>query len=208
MNSHALQQLTERKRLLVAEADLHRGLIQAEVNRCRSRLETAREGVRVGGPWLAAGSAIAGVLLGLAVVALVARPGVTHLVIALSVTGWVGYARVARAERANLLNFRDDEEFLAFYLNSLREAAVVDINDFEIRERRGGAVAPFLLKLKRTIWSLLKFYTYRMWSQQNSVNGLLVTGLESIHERYDEKIKRLEARVVELETNLTKEISK
>lgn len=111
-------------------------------------------------------------------------------------------ARIARAERANLINFRDDEEFLTFYLNSLREAAVVDINDFEIRERRSGPAAPLLVKLKRTIWSLLKFYTYRMWSQQNMVNGLLVTGLESLNDRCDEKIKRLEARIAELEAKL------
>lgn len=113
-------------------------------------------------------------------------------------------ARVARAERANLVNFRDDEEFLTFFLNSLREAAVVDINDFEIRERRATAAAPLLVKLKRTIWSLLKFYTYRMWSQQNSVNGLLVTGLESLNDRCEEKIKRLEARIAELEAKLNK----
>ena len=112
-------------------------------------------------------------------------------------------ARIARAERPNLVNFRDDEEFLAFYLNSLREAALVDINDFEIRERRAGAIAPLLIKLKKTIWNLLKFYTYRMWSQQNSVNGLLVTGLESLHEKYDDKIKRLEARIAELEAKLS-----
>ena len=111
-------------------------------------------------------------------------------------------ARIARAERANLVNFRNDDEFLAFYLTSLREASSVDINDFEIRERRASALAPFLVKLKKTIWSLLKFYTYRLWSQQNTVNGLLVTGMESIHERYDEKIKRLEARVAELEARL------
>lgn len=111
-------------------------------------------------------------------------------------------ARVARAERANLINFRDDEEFLAFYLNSLREASIVDINDFEIRERRSGAAAPLLIKLKRTIWSLLKFYTYRMWTQQNTVNGLLVTGLESLHEKYEGKIKQLEARVAELEAKI------
>ena len=113
-------------------------------------------------------------------------------------------ARIARAERANLVNFRDDEEFLAFYLNALREAAVVDINDFEIRERRQSALAPALVKLKKTIWSLLKFYTYRLWSQQNMVNGLLVTGLESLGEKYEEKIKRLEARVAELEARLEK----
>jgi hypothetical protein len=113
-------------------------------------------------------------------------------------------ARIARAERANLINFKNDDEFLAFYLNSLREASVVDINDFEIRERRAGAIAPLLVKLKKTIWSLLKFYTYRMWTQQNSVNGLLVTGLESLHEKYDDKIKRLEARIAELEARLEK----
>lgn len=45
-------------------------------------------------------------LLNLAVIALVARPGIGHLVVALSVTGWVSYARVARAE---VLRLRDRE---------------------------------------------------------------------------------------------------
>jgi hypothetical protein len=108
-------------------------------------------------------------------------------------------ARIASAERANLGNLRDDEEFLAFYLRSLREAAFVDINDYDIRERRATALAPLLLKLKKAIWSLLKFYTYRLWSQQNNVNGLLVTGIESMDEKYGAKIKKLEARIANLE---------
>ena len=108
-------------------------------------------------------------------------------------------ARIARAERTNLINLKDDEEFLAFYLRTLREASFVDINDFEIRERRASAIAPFLVRLKKSIWKLLKFYTYRLWSQQNTVNGLLVTGMESLDEKYSEKIKRLEARIAELE---------
>ncbi|HMP77479.1 MAG TPA: hypothetical protein PKE12_14375 [Kiritimatiellia bacterium] len=107
-------------------------------------------------------------------------------------------ARIARAERTNLLNLRNDDEFLAFYLRSLREASFVDINDFDIRERRS-ALAPLLLALKKTIWKLLKFYTYRLWSQQNTVNGLLVTGIECMEEQYRERIARLEARIEELE---------
>lgn len=107
-------------------------------------------------------------------------------------------ARIARAERTNLLNLKNDEEFLAFYLRSLREAAFVDINDFEIRERRSAA-APLLVALKKVIWKLLKFYTYRLWSQQNTVNGLVVTGIESLEEQYRERIARLESRVAELE---------
>ena len=39
-----------------------------------------------------------GILLNIAILALVARPGVSHLVLALCVPGWVLYARLARAE--------------------------------------------------------------------------------------------------------------
>jgi hypothetical protein len=110
-------------------------------------------------------------------------------------------ARVARAERTNLLNLRNDDEFLALYLRSLREAAFVDINDFEIRERRSFA-APLLIALKKIIWRLLKFYTYRLWSQQNMVNGLLVTGIESLEEQYRERFARIESRLAALEEHV------
>lgn len=106
--------------------------------------------------------------------------------------------RIARAERTNLLNLRDDEEFMGFFLRCLREAAFVDINDFPIREKRG-ALAPALVAIKTVLWKLLKFYTYRLWSQQNAVNGLLLSGLESVDQQYRKKIERLEARVAELE---------
>lgn len=107
-------------------------------------------------------------------------------------------ARIARAERTNLLNLKNDEDFLRFYLKCLREAAFVDINDFTIREKRS-ALAPALVALKKVIWKLMKFYTYRLWSQQNTINGLLVTGVESLDEQYREQIKRLEARIADLE---------
>ena len=111
-------------------------------------------------------------------------------------------ARVARAERTNLIHFKNDGEFLDFYIAALREAAFVDINDFEIRERRGGLPGRLLVKLKRTIWVLLKFYTYRLWSQQNLINGLFVTGIESLGEKSEARIRALEARVAELEKRL------
>jgi hypothetical protein len=107
-------------------------------------------------------------------------------------------ARVARAERTNLVNLRGDEEFLSFYLKSLRDAVFVDISDFEIRERRP-FLAPLLIALKKLIWSLLRFYTYRLWSQQNQVNGLIVTAVEALEEKYAARIRQLEARIAELE---------
>lgn len=103
-------------------------------------------------------------------------------------------ARVARAERSNLIHLRHDEQFLTTYLQSLREAAFVDIADFEIRERRAW-LAPLLVPLKRLIWKALKFYTYRLWSQQNQINGLLLTAVEALDEKYATRLRALEEEV-------------
>jgi peptide/nickel transport system permease protein len=46
------------------------------------------------------------IIVNMAVLALVSHPGVGHMILALSITGWVGYARVARAE---VLRLRDRE---------------------------------------------------------------------------------------------------
>jgi len=114
-------------------------------------------------------------------------------------TGAYTDARVARAERMNLAHFRDDEAFTAFYLDCLREAVFVDIGDFEIHERRPRFSGALIL-LKRCIWKLLKFYTYRLWSQQNQVNGLLLSALESVERRQREGLRRLEERMARLES--------
>jgi len=58
-----IDSLANRKRLILAQADLHRAILHAEVARCQGKLDAARQGMRVGGPWLAAGSAIAGLLV-------------------------------------------------------------------------------------------------------------------------------------------------
>lgn len=107
-------------------------------------------------------------------------------------------ARIARAERANLAHLRGDQDFLSFYLQCLREAVFVDINDFEIVERRA-RWSGLLVALKRTIWKLLKFYTYRLWSQQNQINGLMLSAVESADSSYRERMAALEKRVAELE---------
>ncbi len=106
--------------------------------------------------------------------------------------------RIARTEKANLVNLSDDESFLKYYLECLRNAVFVDINDFEIREkRRFGAF--LLVAFKKIVWSMLKFYTYRLWSQQNQVNGLLVTALESLDEKYRARVETLERRLTAAE---------
>ena len=107
-------------------------------------------------------------------------------------------ARVARAEKTNLVHLRGSDDFITFYLSCLRDAVFVDISDFEIRERRR-FFGPVLVTLKKTIWKLLKFYTYRLWSQQNQVNGLIITGLEGMEEQAGARLAALDKRIAELE---------
>lgn len=107
-------------------------------------------------------------------------------------------ARVARAEKTNLVHLRGSDDFITFYLTCLRDAVFVDISDFEIRERRR-FLSPLLVAFKRTLWKALKFYTYRLWSQQNQVNGLLITALEGMEEQSAARLAALEKRIAELE---------
>lgn len=109
--------------------------------------------------------------------------------------------RIARAERHNLRHLQNEEEFLEFYLDCLRDAVFVDISDFEITERRA-RFSRALIQLKRIIWNLLKFYTYRLWSQQNLVNGLLLSAVETADQRHRDRIRALETRLARLEQEL------
>ena len=108
-------------------------------------------------------------------------------------------AAVARAERNNLLTLKDDESFMERYLLCLRQIVPVDINDFEILERRS-RLAPLSKAVKKTIWKLLKFYTYRRWSQQNQTNDVLLAAIEIMDRRHKKEVADLKARIAALES--------
>ena len=110
---------------------------------------------------------------------------------------------VARAERYNLLSMKDDEEFLDRYLACLRQVVTVDINDFPIGERRS-PLAPLSKAVKKVLWKLLKFYTYRLWSQQNQVNGVLLAAIETMQRRNKREIAAMQARVDKLQARIDK----
>ena len=105
---------------------------------------------------------------------------------------------VSRAEKNNLLTIKDDEAFMEQYLTCLRQIVPVDINDFEILEKRS-RFAPVSKALKKVIWKLLKFYTYRLWSQQNQTNGILLAAIEIMDRRHKKETADLRARIEALE---------
>ncbi len=106
--------------------------------------------------------------------------------------------RVASAETHNLDQLRDQDAFFALYLESLRDGVSVDITEFPIVERRR-AWGPLLVLFKKTVWGLLKFYTYRLWSQQNQVNSLLLSLAEEMDGHYRRKLESLDSRLKALE---------
>lgn len=112
--------------------------------------------------------------------------------------GFYNDPAISRAEKANISHITTDDEFLALFLDNLRDTAFVDINDFDITERR--KTMPGLLVLfKQLIWKSLKFYTYRLWSQQNQVNGIMLAAMEGVHSSFRQKISDLEDRIDQLE---------
>ncbi len=113
------------------------------------------------------------------------------------------YQSAGLGDQARLapLEFKDNAAFLAFYLENLRENAFVDIADFAIVEKRP-RFTRLLIKVKQTIWSVLRFYTYRLWSQQNQINGMLLAAIEGVHDQQNEKINALEARISTLEKTI------
>ena len=108
---------------------------------------------------------------------------------------------LARAERYNLSTVKDDADFFDRYIACLKLISTVDINDFEIIERRA-RFAGILKRFKKGIWSVLKFYTYHLWSQQNQVNGVFNAAIELVAKRDSEQLKKMQARIDELEERL------
>ena len=108
---------------------------------------------------------------------------------------------IARAERYNITTIKDNADFFDRYLSCLCLVNQVDINDFEIIEHRA-RFAPLLKKFKKGIWSVLRFYTYHLWSQQNRANTFMHAAIGLVSQRDGEKLDKMQARIDELEKRL------
>lgn len=114
-------------------------------------------------------------------------------------SGFYDMEAIAQAERYNLAALKDNAAFFNAYLSSLHRITQVDIGDWEIRERRRSLFTPLLVRLKKSIRALLRFYTYRLWSQQNRANAIFQSSITLIARRQGEELEKIEARLAELE---------
>ncbi|MBN2143468.1 MAG: hypothetical protein JW774_02480 [Candidatus Aureabacteria bacterium] len=92
----------------------------------------------------------------------------------------------------------DETQFLDYYLKTIRRSWAVDINEFEIPKKKG-LKGKIELLFKKIIWKSLKFYTYRLFSQQREFNSQAAHTLLLLHQDYTEKIKKLETELKAVE---------
>ncbi len=82
----------------------------------------------------------------------------------------------------NLSHLPADDDLLPFVLKIMKKSWEIEIGDFEIRSA-GGLLGWIEVRVKKVIWFLLKFYTYRMFTQQREFNIQVVTALNGLHAR-------------------------
>lgn len=117
-------------------------------------------------------------------------------------SGFYDMDAIAQAERYNLSALADNAAFFNAYLTSLHKITQVDIGDWEIRERRRSVFTPLLIRLKKAIRSLLRFYTYRLWSQQNRANAIFQSSIALVARRQSEEFDKINRRLDDLERRL------
>jgi hypothetical protein len=90
-----------------------------------------------------------------------------------------------------------EEDFLRYHLQVVERLSDVNYGDFDIVSK-GGPFGRAELLLKKVIWKLLRFYTYRLFSQQREFDCQVAEALQS-HYRWSRlEIDRLTRELEEL----------
>lgn len=91
-------------------------------------------------------------------------------------------------------NLRSDEAYLDYYLKTIWRAADVDLGDFEIYSKTFLVGRP-VVYLKKIIWKLLKFYTFRLFSQQKDFNARMASIAQGLDAKYERRLAALEEKI-------------
>ena len=92
--------------------------------------------------------------------------------------------------KLEIADVKSDEDFLNYYLKVMQKSYELDIGEFDIPSK-GGLVGKPAVWLKKIIWSLLKFYTYRMFTQQREFNLQVVNTLKGLNRKIDRQHREI-----------------
>ena len=97
---------------------------------------------------------------------------------------------LSRIASLELKNVKSEADFLDYSLKVIQQTWDIDIGDFPIYSKGGMLGKPFVL-LKKTIWKLLKFYTYRLFSQQKEFNCQITNAITSLNRKLDTELTKI-----------------
>ena len=92
------------------------------------------------------------------------------------------------------ITLKRGDEYFDYYLKNLLLAAEIDISDFPIESKTPFFGRP-VVWLKKLIWQLLKFYTFRLFSQQKDFNARVAVILQGMDRLYSRRLAELEERL-------------
>lgn len=96
-----------------------------------------------------------------------------------------------RVTKLEIENIKGDVEYLQWLLKVLNVSWDINIGDPQI-VNKGGLLGKPVLWLKKSIWQLLKFYTYRLFSQQKEFNSQVVMAVGLLAKRIDQLEKKVQ----------------
>jgi hypothetical protein len=96
---------------------------------------------------------------------------------------------LSRIAALELSRVKSEADFLDYSLKVIQQTWDIDIGDFPIYSKGGILGAPAVM-LKKTIWKLLKFYTYRLFSQQKEFNCQVINAIVSLNRKVDAEIAK------------------
>lgn len=103
----------------------------------------------------------------------------------------------------DLTGEKGEGQLIPFYLTSIQQAWPIDMNDFPI-PRKPGFGGTVEWTLKKVLWKLLKFYTFRMFSQQREFNSQVSHAMGAIHKDYNAKLNDLRQQLRTLEEDASR----
>ena len=91
-------------------------------------------------------------------------------------------------------NLKTNADYLNYYLDTIWRAADIDLGDFPIHSKTPVVGRPVVL-LKKIIWTLMKFYTFRLFSQQKDFNVKMASIVHGLDMKYEERLAALEEKI-------------
>ena len=101
---------------------------------------------------------------------------------------------LAGITKLEIAEVKSDEDFLNYYLKVMQKSYELDIGEFEIPSK-GGLLGKPAVWLKKTIWFFLKFYTYRMFTQQREFNLQVVNTLKGLNRKIDKQHREIMEKI-------------